>query len=76
MPKYTVYGRPNCPWCEKATALLATTNHRWSYFDLSKDAELRQTLIDKGYKTVPVIYYGYKPVGGYEDLVKHLGADD
>lgn len=65
---FWVYGSRNCPWCDKAVALLKKNGHSVAYMDVGENKYLRAP----EWKTVPQIYdVGYH-VGGYEDLVKYL----
>lgn len=70
---YTQAGR-KCPWCEKAAALLEEKGHAFHMRPLAIE-ELREHAERAKMTTVPIIYHGVHLVGGYDDLVKYLGAD-
>lgn len=72
MKKFLVYGKANCPWCEKATGLLDSLGHPTDYINLTDHPAKRQDLMDQGHRTVPVVYHGQTLVGGYEALVEYL----
>lgn len=67
---YTIYGKPECPWCDRAKDLLEP--HEYSYVDVSKDQEAKEVLIEMGVRTVPQVFDGDNHVGGFEDFKKHL----
>lgn len=69
---YTIYGKPNCPWCDRAKDLL--NNLAYEYVDVSLEGGARQILVDMGVRTVPQVFKGTLHIGGFEDLRKYLGA--
>ena len=70
---YTVIkkARFDCPWCDKAIALLEEKGleHRVRALGNSK---LREEADKAGMNTIPIIYDGDVLVGGYDALAKHL----
>lgn len=69
---FLVYGRDNCPYCVKAKQLLEQKKVWWVYVDLAKNPEIRERMIKRGHKTVPVIYNGYEFIGGYTELEEYF----
>lgn len=69
--KYTVLGRPNCPFCDKALELLKDREH--VYHNIYETPFLVTLLKSAGLTTVPQIFdqAGYL-IGGYEQLKEHL----
>lgn len=69
----TVYGRPNCSYCDKAKELLKSKGISYNYYELGKDftVEKYQELFP-GRRTVPGITVAGIPLGGYEDLVEYF----
>lgn len=73
---YTVYGKPNCPYCERAKQLLDSKGLEYQYIDVVADAaqfaEMAKLVVSStGYppKTVPQIFSGDGGyVGGFDDL--------
>lgn len=64
-----IYGKDNCPYCEMAKELAPDAE----YINLSDRPDLREHFIEKGFKTVPIVYtdqMGY--IGGYEELKSYL----
>jgi ribonucleoside-diphosphate reductase alpha chain len=51
-----VYGRPNCPYCDKATEYLKENNIKYKYIDIIEDFKAKEFLILNGKNTVPQIY--------------------
>lgn len=70
---YTVYGRANCVWCEKAKDLLTKENLPFVYVELA-GPQLKTFFTDRPNlpRTVPQIYHGEKHVGGYDKLLDYL----
>ena len=54
--KVVVYGKPECPYCVKATGILDAKGIKYTYVDVSVDSEAKAFLDSKGHKTVPQIY--------------------
>lgn len=44
----------------------------WAYIDLTKNPTIRERMMAKGFKTVPIIYNGDTLIGGYTDLEKYF----
>ncbi|CTQ45674.1 glutaredoxin domain-containing protein [Roseibium aggregatum] len=70
---FRIYGRADCPWCEKAKDLLFELGERFQYIecDQSRLRIVRNFYPD--HKTVPVVVwvnekYGEEFVGGYDQL--------
>ena len=70
MPPVEVYTTPYCPYCMDAKALLKKKNVDFKEIDVSRDRELRQTMVQRaqGRSTVPQIFIGATHVGGCDDL--------
>jgi len=73
---YLVFGKDNCPYCEKAKKEMNYWGDDYIYINLSSDdrdaTAYKALLKDKvGMKTVPVIM---EVIGGYDDLEAKLIA--
>ena len=70
---YTVYGVPNCSWCEKAKTILEHYGKNFKYIDVIESQENLENLMKKGYpvKTVPQIFL-YQAVRGEFEV--HIGG--
>ena len=52
-----VYGKPDCPYCEKAKSILDNKNIEYTYLDISEDQEAFNYIkFEKGFATVPQIF--------------------
>lgn len=72
---YTVIGRENCSFCDKAADLIESTGNRYSYYGIDSDPWTKTLMLKAGYKTVPIIFDAEgKEVGGYTDLKELLDA--
>lgn len=69
MSTVTVYSTTYCPYCDRAKALLTKNGVAYIEADVTHDAEKRTWLLQKtGMRTVPQIFFGEHPIGGYTDL--------
>ena len=75
MTEFKIYGKPNCPFCERAKSLLESKSIPYTYVDVAQDEEARQMLVDKKFRTVPQIYHNDWHIGGYEDLLAYMEAE-
>lgn len=71
-PEFIVYGSPKCQWCDRATGLLSSLGHSYTYVDVTQDADSMRMIKEGGATTVPQIWRENIHVGGYQDLVEHL----
>lgn len=65
-----IYTTPYCGYCRMAKQLLTRKNVAYTEIDVSTNAALRQTMVERaeGRTTVPQIFIGGTPVGGCDDL--------
>lgn len=69
MPDVTIYTTRVCPYCVAAKRLLAARGIPYAEQDVSGDDAKRAWLVEAtGRRTVPQIFIGGKPIGGYDDL--------
>jgi len=70
MPKQVrVYITGYCPYCRLAKELLVERGFPFEEIDVSDDAAAREWLVEAtGRRTVPQIFVGEQPIGGYEEL--------
>ncbi len=70
MPKpIRVYTTETCPFCRLAKDLLRRKGFAFEEVDVSDDHSARRWLVDAtGRRTVPQIFIGDDPIGGYEEL--------
>lgn len=67
---YTIYGKPDCPWCDRVKDLLSTEDVR--YVDLSEDTDALRYIKSQGFKTVPQVFWNGNLIGGYEATQQFL----
>lgn len=66
-----IYGKPNCPYCEKAKWLCEKEELDYVYKQLDVDFTRNELLEEfPGARTFPQIKVEGKPVGGYDDFWK------
>lgn len=71
--KIIVYGKPNCSFCKRASALLESKKLNFDYIDLSDNQTALDYIKSIGCRTVPQIFINGTHVGGYDDLVEYFG---
>jgi glutaredoxin len=65
----TVYSKTNCPYCDRAKALLESKGINYVEVSVEKDTEARQMLLDQGLRSVPQIFHGFELIpGGFQGL--------
>lgn len=66
---FTIIGRPNCKWCDKAEKFLALKGEAYNYIDVEQNIWVAQLMKRAGFTTVPLIFTkGGNPIGGYTAL--------
>jgi glutaredoxin len=68
-----IYGKPACPYCDKAKALCEIRGFKFSYKSLGTDYT-REELMEMfpTARTVPQIKVNGTSIGGYDQLVKYV----
>lgn len=69
---YTIYGKPNCQYCEQAKMLLKMKGLDYIYTDITGDSEAFSYVKSTGYRTVPVITKSGNFIGGFQELKESL----
>jgi glutaredoxin 3 len=69
MAKVRIYTKRNCPFCVRAKALLDRKAVPYEEIDAEGKDELRTWLAEvTGQKTVPQVFVGDRPLGGFSDV--------
>jgi len=69
MPDIEIYSKDWCPYCKKAKALFASKGLAYTEIDITSDLALQEQMVARsGRRTVPQIFVGGEPVGGYDDV--------
>lgn len=64
-----VYSTKICPYCDRAKALLGQRGVAFEEIDVTNDPDKRTWLVEAtGRRTVPQIFIGDEPIGGFDDL--------
>lgn len=64
-----VYTKKNCAYCVQAKALLDRKGVAYEEIDAEHDDALRAWLVETtGQRTVPQIFAGDRPLGGFSDI--------
>jgi len=65
----TVYSKNNCPFCDRAKALLESKGIPFKVIKMEDEPEAREFLVDQGLRSVPQIFKdGILLPGGYQGL--------
>ncbi len=68
-PRITVYTKQSCPFCVRAKHLLSRKGFSFEEVSVEGKDELRDWLVERsGQQTVPQVFAGDRPLGGYSDL--------
>lgn len=66
---FTIYGKPNCPWCDAAKATLNRRGYAYKYVELKDSTAIEEfQKLFPAAKTVPQVLWYDQWVGGYEQL--------
>jgi glutaredoxin 1 len=71
MTEYTIYGKANCSYCDKAKALLDGKGLKYVYHDVMADLDQRTEMFRRvpvQVNTVPQILLGDTYIGGFTEL--------
>jgi glutaredoxin 3 len=69
MKPVVVYTTDYCGYCVAAKSLLKAKNIPFQEIDVTRDQALRQEVIRRsGRRTVPQIFIGDEPIGGFTEL--------
>jgi glutaredoxin 3 len=69
MTEVLVYTTPSCPYCVMAKRLLTQKGVAFREIDVAFDGDKRRWLAETtGQKTVPQVFIGGKPYGGFTDI--------
>jgi glutaredoxin 3 len=65
----TVYTKDNCPFCDRAKALLESKGVEFTTINVGEQPDARNFLVDQGLRSVPQIFNGTTLIqGGYQGL--------
>lgn len=71
MTNITIYTRDQCAFCVNAKHLLKSHGVDFAEVDITGDALLSQEMVERsGQRTVPQIFVGDKPIGGFVELAR------
>ncbi len=70
MKQVEIYTTPFCGYCHAAKRLLSAKNVGFTEIDVSGDPSKRAEMMQRapGSRTVPQIFIGGKPVGGFDEI--------
>lgn len=69
MKRVVVYSTLVCPYCVRAKALLKSRDIPFEEIDVTGNTDERMRLVEAtGRRTVPQIFIGDEPIGGFDDL--------
>ena len=70
MAKVEIYTKAFCPYCSRATALLASKGAAFEEYDITMGGAKRAEMLERanGRTTVPQIFIDGRHIGGSDDL--------
>ena len=69
MPRVTLYTKSSCPYCVRAKRLLERKGVAYDEVSVEGRDDLRTWLAETtGQKTVPQVFVGDRPLGGFTDV--------
>ena len=73
----SIYGKPNCPWCERAKGLLESRDIPYKYYVIGEHVS-RSWVMDAfpTMKTVPIVINDGVLIGGYENLLERVTTEE
>ena len=71
MKDVTIYTTDYCPYCRRAEKFLSDKGITFKQIDVTNNDEMREKLVElsEGRTTVPQIFIGDEPIGGYTDMM-------
>ncbi|MBL9038006.1 MAG: glutaredoxin 3 [Archangium sp.] len=71
MKDVVIYTTESCPYCRQAERFLTQHEVPFTAIDVTGDDDMRIKLVELsgGRRTVPQIFIGGEPIGGYTDMV-------
>ena len=68
-----IFGKEQCPFCDKAKGLAERMGHDYTYMQLGLDFEFPE-FMEKfpTARTFPQIIVGFEKVGGYEQMMEYI----
>jgi glutaredoxin len=70
--KFTIYGKQDCEYCDKARRLLKSKNLAFTYLQLDRDYTIDDLWAKVKFTTYPQIFMNDYHIGGYEKLFKYI----
>lgn len=65
----TIYSKNNCPFCDRAKALLESKGVEFKTVNIEEETNAREFLMDQGLRSVPQVFKnGVLLPGGYQGL--------
>jgi glutaredoxin len=65
----TIYSKNNCPFCDRAKALLESKGVAFKTVNIEDEPDARELLVDQGLRSVPQVFKdGVLLPGGYQGL--------
>lgn len=73
---FKVYGKQNCQGCDQAKALLESKGLGYEYVDVMKTPSAQALFREKGFRSVPQIFYNEQHIGGSNELSLFLHSSE
>ena len=70
--KFTIYGKQDCVFCDKARRLLKSKNLSFDYMQLDRDYTMDDLWAKVKFTTYPQIFMDGYHIGRYDKLYKYI----
>lgn len=75
MNGFKIYSKKNCVACDQAKSLLTSLGYGYEVVDVMTSPTAQTLFREKGFRSVPQIFYESQHLGGFNELQQHLKKD-
>ena len=75
MNGFKIYSKKNCVACDQAKSLLTSLGHGYEVVDVMTSPTAQALFREKGFRSVPQIYFNSSHLGGFNELQQYLKKD-
>ena len=75
MNGFKIYSKKSCVACDQAKSLLTSLGHGYEVVDVMTSPTAQALFREKGFRSVPQVFYQDTLVGGFNELQQYLKKD-
>lgn len=72
MNGFKIYSKKNCVACDQAKSLLTSLGHGYEVVDVMTSPTAQALFREKGFRSVPQVYFSSEHIGGFNELQQYL----